>query len=393
MVNNKTSNPDTSAGQKFGGFNKKLQKVSKSSRTAGYVGVFLLAISIVAVGYYKPTSQNKDNLAQSTAPIGSSFNSATAINTSAPSADELSAISVASVVAETTQMPVASNIRQASDSLSAKIDLSQNAQEVISKPQVVQPGSSDREIATYTTKEGDTVESVATEYKVSTQTIKWANNLTEDKLEVGKELSIPKVDGVIYTIKSGDKLDDIVSKYKADKERVILYNDLNELALTEGSRIVLPGGELPENERPGYQAPVQSRSSSASTSTSAGSSSAGQVTGISNSLVTASAGNRYAYGYCTWYVYEKRPDIGSFWGNAYSWASSARAAGYSVGNTPVAGSILQTSAGGGGYGHVAYVERVDSQYVYVSEMNYAGWNVVSNRAIPISQAGMYNYIY
>ena len=56
--------------------------------------------------------------------------------------------------------------------------------------------------------------------------------------------------------------------------------------------------------------------------------------------------------------------------------------------------MLQTDGGGGGYGHVAYVESVDSKgNVHLSEMNYAGWNVVSTRTIPADQAGIYNYIH
>ncbi len=41
---------------------------------------------------------------------------------------------------------------------------------------------------------------------------------------------------------------------------------------------------------------------------------------------------------CTWYVYERRLQLGrpisSFWGNANTWATSARAAGFVVNNTP-----------------------------------------------------------
>ena len=55
-------------------------------------------------------------------------------------------------------------------------------------------------------------------------------------------------------------------------------------------------------------------------------------------------------------------------GNA-NWASAAAASGYTVNNTPKAGAIMQTTQGY--YGHVAYVEGVNSNgSVRVSEMNY-----------------------
>ena len=114
--------------------------------------------------------------------------------------------------------------------------------------------------------------------------------------------------------------------------------------------------------------------------------------------MSGSVGNRYVYGYCTWYAYERRASsgrpVGSFWGNAYSWASAAASQGYKVNNTPAAGAVFQTSGGGGGYGHVAYVESVDSKgNVTIREMNYAGWNVISSRTISAGQARSYSYIH
>ena len=106
------------------------------------------------------------------------------------------------------------------------------------------------------------------------------------------------------------------------------------------------------------------------------------------------SGNLYTAGQCTWYVYDKvGGNIGSTWGNANNWASAASAAGYTVNNSPSAGSILQSSAGA--YGHVAYVEDVNSDgSVEVSEMNYSGGPYsVSNRTISASEAGSYNYIH
>ena len=65
--------------------------------------------------------------------------------------------------------------------------------------------------------------------------------------------------------------------------------------------------------------------------------------------------------------------------------------GYTVNNTPKAGAVMQTTQGG--YGHVAYVESVNSDgSVTVSEMNYQGVGVVSTRTISASQASSYNYI-
>lgn len=107
-----------------------------------------------------------------------------------------------------------------------------------------------------------------------------------------------------------------------------------------------------------------------------------------------SGANLYTAGQCTYYAFSRAGgNIGSTWGNANNWANAAAAAGRTVNNTPAAGSIMQSSAGA--YGHVAYVEGVNSDgSVRVSEMNYGyGPGVVTSRTISAGQAGGYNYIH
>ena len=310
------------------------------------------------------------------------------------SVDELAAANAVTNLAETAELPSAGDLRESETSLTIKKSLSQNDAEVITKPDIVKPDTSAaRGISSYVTKEGDTMESIAKKFKISSQTLRWANNTTSDAVEPNKTLVVPLVDGVVYTIKDGDTAQSLAEKYKTSAERVVLYNDIDDGAkLSTGSRIVLPGGELPENERPGYVAP-RSRSYSNRYSSSASST----TTSASRSWLTASVGNRYAAGNCTWYAYERRLQlgrpIGSFWGHAKAWSASARAAGLVVNNVPAPGAIIQNVWGGYGYGHVGIVERVDGQNIYVSDMNYAGYNIISSRIVPLAEAGRYNFIH
>lgn len=103
-----------------------------------------------------------------------------------------------------------------------------------------------------------------------------------------------------------------------------------------------------------------------------------------------SAGNGYAAGNCTWYVKSRRPDIGSYWGNANQWIASAQAAGFSTGSAPKQGAIGVSFEGY--YGHVVYVESVseDGSTVNLSEMNAKGLGVISSRTAPASS---FQYIY
>jgi len=79
--------------------------------------------------------------------------------------------------------------------------------------------------------------------------------------------------------------------------------------------------------------------------------------------------NRFAYGYCTWYVANKR--FIPWLGNAIDWWPNARAYGQAEGQLPKVGAVMVTRESG--YGHVAYVESVNGDGSWtVSEMNFIG---------------------
>jgi surface antigen len=351
---------------------RKAKGMPKPTTIASYMGVFLLIITLVAIGYQPP---------QKAASVASTVETSTVSKDDQPSVDQVVATTVAGDIAERANLAIAPNVAELSVSLSVKSELAQTDDTSISKPQIVQPTAGSREIKTYIAKAGDTVPAVAAQYGVSVATIKWANNLTSDVLNVGKELVIPPTDGVIYTAKAGDTVASLAQKYGVSAERIVSFNDLEIDGLATGRKIILPGANLPETERPGYVAPRSSYSSGS--------------TGISNNL-SASAGNKYAPGYCTWYVYERRAaagrPIGSYWGNASSWAMNGRAAGFVVDNIPAPGAIMQN---GGGAGHVAYVESVAADgTITFSDMNgIAGFGRIGTRTMTAGQAALYTYIH
>lgn len=357
-------------------------KKRKLQSFAIYGGIFLLTISFLIYGNSgsNVSAERSKTLASSEATGVSSASKSAKSKTA--SVDELTAANAVTNLAETAELPSAGDLRESETSLTIKKNLSQNDAEVITKPDIVKPDTSAaRGISSYVTKEGDTMESIAKKFKISSQTLRWANNTTSDAVEPNKTIVVPLVDGVVYTVKDGDTAQSLAEKYKTSAERVVLYNDIDDGAkLSTGSRIVLPGGELPENERPGY---VASRGRS--------------TTSGSRNWLTASVGNRYAAGNCTWYAYERRLQlgrpIGSFWGHAKAWSDSARAAGFVVNKVPAPGAIIQNTWGGFGYGHVGIVERVDGQNIYIMEMNYKGYNIISPRTIPLAEAGRYNFIH
>lgn len=97
--------------------------------------------------------------------------------------------------------------------------------------------------------------------------------------------------------------------------------------------------------------------------------------------------NGYSAGQCTWYVAGRRP-IPRGWGNARTWLTRARSAGWSTGSTPAVGAVAWTA--GGYFGHVALVEAIEGAQVQITEMNYLGSYQIDRRWVP---ATSFQYIY
>lgn len=348
----------------------------------------MFIISLVAIGYRPPQAAGEVATVATT-----SSERPTILDD--PSVDQLVAINAAAGVAETTQLPVAANVANLSLSLAAKSSLSQSDDSIITKPQIIQPTADSRELKTYIAVAGDTTASIGDQFGISAQTVKWANDLSSDAVEADRTIIIPPVDGVVYTVKDGDSIASIADKYKVDQQRLIMFNDLEIDGLKNEQRLILPGGVLPETERPGYRAPVAPVPAPQSSQIASAPNS--YTIKPSGGMGNASVGNRYAFGNCTWYAYERRAElgrpVGSFLGNANTWAMNTS---NPVGRTPQVGAVLVDGAGY--YGHVAIVEEVFSDgSIRISEMNYygggGGFNIVSGRTMSAGTAAQYQYIY
>ncbi len=354
-----------------------------------YTASFLAIIAIVAIGYQPPE--------RSDAAASAVDNSQATTTNEIPrvSVDDLYATKVAATIAETAGMPVATNVVNFSQSLAAESALARSDENIVAKPQIVKPSSDSRSVRVHVAQKGDTAQSVAKQYGVSVNTVKWANNLPSDAIEKGRRLKILPVDGVLYTASGNDSVASIAKRYNTTEAQIVAFNDLELSGLKSGRQIIIPDGVLPASERPGYSAPSAGYNYNYST------------TAIGSTYnLSMTAGNRYAYGNCTWYAYERRKElgrpVGGMWGNAATWAIYAQAAGFTVNRTPAPGAVMQNGAAGYySYGHVAIVESVDpGKSITISEMNSTrfaggGFNRVSRGTMSWDQAtsGMYNYIH
>jgi murein DD-endopeptidase MepM/ murein hydrolase activator NlpD len=99
-------------------------------------------------------------------------------------------------------------------------------------------------IETYKVKSGDTLVDIAHRNDVSMMTLWWANHLkSKDDLSIGQVLRIPPVNGLVYTVKDTDTLDSLASRYKVSAQHITKLNGLEDPVLVVGQVLVLPGAK------------------------------------------------------------------------------------------------------------------------------------------------------
>lgn len=104
------------------------------------------------------------------------------------------------------------------------------------------------QIDSYTVGLGDDVISVAEQYGVNPDTIRWANidliGPFSTYLEPGWEISIPEIDGILHTVKEGETLSSIVQLTQGNLFEVREINNLTppEYEITVGQKIFIPSG-------------------------------------------------------------------------------------------------------------------------------------------------------
>ena len=357
------------------------------------------------------------------APIASVFNDTSFSVTADQISESYTVANIANAVSLPSTATISENYVTAS-AIYESTGTTDTSGTVIERPTIIDVSDLERRgVITYTVETGDSIAGIITKLKlkgVTKDQVRWSNGLKNESITVGQKLYLPSVPGIVYVTKSGDTYEGIAKKYGSNLDEIIARNDLENTNISTGMILLLPGGVLPQTERPEYVAPRRNTGGGTGGNRYTGGSSIIRFSdsGIRHNrfqvhnyaywknmyYATKSWRNPGAFGNCTWFAwYWRRANMPSnYWlptgaiGNARSWASFLGARGFGVGKTPAYGAVIQTSTSG--YGHVGVVVGVNQGVnITIQEMNYAGpngkYNIVYQSTINWSDAVKFNYIY
>lgn len=345
----------------------KLARVAKNRRVVRYSLISLNFALLLGIGTFVLHGTKKGQPLVQSAVLSSANNEASAAPLDQVSSADIAAnAALVAGLAETTAA-----INQA-DSIRADIAVTPVDTTAVTKPQAVNTAlKSRKDIQTYVVQSGDTVPSLAAKFNVTSDSIMWSNNLKGSTLTAGAKLSVPPVNGIVYTVASGDTVDSLASKYRANKDQIVAYNDAELSGIHAGEQVLIPNGQQPAPASLNY----------------------GYSSGFAFGTAPIYGYNGYIPGWCTFYA-ASRVSVPTNWGNANTWDTGARAAGWTVSPVPVVGAIGQTDRGS--QGHVGVVDEVsaDGTMIKYSDMNgLAGFNKVGHSDWVPANSRFQNFIY
>jgi murein DD-endopeptidase MepM/ murein hydrolase activator NlpD len=105
-----------------------------------------------------------------------------------------------------------------------------------------------RPVQEVTIHDGDTLATMANYYDVSVEAIAFANGLSDERpLPIGQKLVIPPAEGALYTLKDGDTIESVATRFKVDPSVIASYNRcaFEPEQCATGQTIFVRGAALP----------------------------------------------------------------------------------------------------------------------------------------------------
>ena len=110
----------------------------------------------------------------------------------------------------------------------------------------------------YVVQDGDTLQSIASAFDITPETIREYNSLSDNAVRVGDVLLVPQYSGSVYTIKAEDDLSDVISRYDTELSAadIAKLNSLTSTSVPEGTRIFIPASGSDIEGMPRFSSPV-----------------------------------------------------------------------------------------------------------------------------------------
>jgi len=220
------------------------------------------------------------------------------------------------------------------------------------EPFTILPASSRSEIVQYTVKQGDTLESIATEFGLSDfYTIVWSNSRSKySPLRPGVQLNILPQDGVYYEVTENITIKALAEKFKVDPYAIIdeesnnLFGSTPDTMLVAGMGwIMIPGGQ-------GERVNLFAASASASTSTGGSAYVTGSYT-LWGCTANVTGGTTPAQRPLDGYTWMQGFSLGGHEGVDLSPKSGVGTSVYAAGS----GTVVYAGWNDGGYGNVVVI--------------------------------------
>ena len=119
---------------------------------------------------------------------------------------------------------------------------------VLKIPQTVTTTPEVSQTINYTVQPNDSLWIIANRFNVSVEQIRTANNLKSDLLSIGQTLIIPQTNriyneetrDILYRVKTGDTIESIASSFKITPQRIMEANNLSSRSIINNQALIIP---------------------------------------------------------------------------------------------------------------------------------------------------------
>lgn len=104
----------------------------------------------------------------------------------------------------------------------------------------------------YEAKAGESVASVARDFGISPDTLRYANKIDGNALTAGQKIKVPPLDGIYVAVSRNDTLSSISKKYKVSVADITKYNGIDSSQpIFAGQELLVPGVVAPKTPASG----------------------------------------------------------------------------------------------------------------------------------------------